>query len=357
MDKWLDSERLVHSAKTAIGCIIGLILAKMLGMVQGQWIVITIIVVMCSQLYVGSVLQRAYLRFLGTLIGCLFAIITILTTKDNFLSIIVTISLSSFLFSYLATSNEKFMYAGTLGAVTTAIILLGQTHSVNFALQRLLEICAGIVIASIVSQFILPIHARSHIKRSQAKVLTQLKAYYLACFVTHDIEWAANYYKELDESIIKSLSKQRQLAIEAVREPLGAAYDEKLFMQTLYCEKEILRAIDFMHYTLCKINNIGFFTQELSALTHFNTLILQTFSALIKQIEQMEMHNKAQETLRIPSLTRLTIEFKQRKMHLNEKDIVYADGFLCGAEVLTSCLKKLAAILQIAINEEPDDIL
>lgn len=132
-ENWIDTERLIHSFKTSVACIAGFLLAKIVGLRADQWIVITIIVVMCAQLYVGSVMQKSYLRFLGTIIGCLFATITIIFFGDSFLSILITIALSSFIFSYIATSQESLSYMGTLGAVTTIIIMLGQKPTVIFA--------------------------------------------------------------------------------------------------------------------------------------------------------------------------------------------------------------------------------
>src|SRR5436190_3578629 len=117
-------ERLIHSFKTLIACLIGLALAKLSHLPSGQWIVITIIVVMCSQLYVGSVLQKSYLRFLGTLVGCLFAIIAILIAPNIQVAILGAIAVSAFVFSYIATGQESYPYTGTLGAVTTVIIML-----------------------------------------------------------------------------------------------------------------------------------------------------------------------------------------------------------------------------------------
>src|SRR5579862_2186173 len=180
----INLERFIHSIKTAIACIIGFIITKLLGFPSDQWIVITIIVVMCAQLYVGSVLQKAYFRLLGTLIGCLFAAISLMIFGYNYLTALATIAFSSFVFSYAATSRENLIYTGTLGAVTTAIILLGQTPTLKIALERLIEISVGILIATLVSQFILPIHARTHLRKAQADTLKQLLSYYTALIMT-----------------------------------------------------------------------------------------------------------------------------------------------------------------------------
>ena len=53
--------------------------------------------------------------------------------------------------------------------------------------------------------------------------------------------------EEQDEKIVKSLLKQRQLAKESASEPLGKRLNQKHFAQCLYAEREILRAITFIH--------------------------------------------------------------------------------------------------------------
>src|SRR4029078_5567726 len=116
------------------------------------------------QIYVGSVIRKVYLRFIGTIIGCLFAAVTLATLGHTYSSILIAIALSTFIFSYFAIGQESFGYAWTLGAVTTVIIMLGQNPTLFFATQRFLEISAGLLIAALVSQFILPIHAGTHLR-------------------------------------------------------------------------------------------------------------------------------------------------------------------------------------------------
>src|SRR3990167_8470194 len=155
--KWINIERVIHSIKTAAAVTIGFLLTRLVGFPADQWIVITILVVMCAQIYVGSVIQKAYLRFLGTMIGCLGATLAIVIFGHTSVTVAITLGLASFTFSYIATGQESLSYAGTLGAVTTAIIMLGQSPTITFAAERFLEISVGLFIATVVSQFFLPI--------------------------------------------------------------------------------------------------------------------------------------------------------------------------------------------------------
>lgn len=341
--KYFDIERLIHSFKTMIACLIGLLITHFIGFTGGQWVVVTIIVVMCAQIYVGSVIQKSYFRFLGTLVGCVFAIIAIVTMGDTFWAAAAAIGISSFCFSYLATAKESLTYAGTLGAVTTAIIMLGQDPTVLFAAERFLEISLGIFIATVMSQFVLPIHARTHIKRTQAGTLTALRDYYSACMMLPR-KASLPDYDELEDTIINALSKQRQLAKEAQREPLGESFDQKFFFDSLYCEKEILRSIDFMHHALAHFRDIKELFEGSSALHLFNESVIQAFNTIIHVIET---EDRSKEHIHLPAWEQLKVEVEKDQAISLQADPVYVEGFLFAAEQMVSCLKKLAELYQV----------
>jgi len=347
--RWIDYERFIHSIKTAVACIIGFLLTRFIGFSADQWVVVTIIVVMCAQIYVGSVLQKAYLRFLGTLAGCLVAMITLATIGNTQLTILVTIGISSAVFSYIATSQETLSYAGTLGAVTAAIIMLGHEPSITFASERFVEISLGILIASTVSQFFLPIHARTHLRRSQATTLSQLRDYYSAIMTPERSDNDTLAYQELDETIVKTLLKQRQLAKESLREPLGLAFDPKKFMQTLYAEREMLRATTFMHTALMHLKVETVFSQ-LPALTTFNTMFITALSVLITKIE--EKNNTQSIHLHLPNTILLKENLEKQIDISSREELIYLDSLLFAAEILIANLEKLATIYEITIDHK-----
>lgn len=335
----LDAERLIHSFKTLIACLIGVGIIRLFHITSGQWIVVTICVVMCSQLYVGSVIQKGYLRFLGTLIGCLMAIAALLLAPNIHIAALSAIAISVFFFSYLATMQESFSAMGTLGAVTTIIIMLGTLPpSITVAAERFLEISVGIFIATLVSQFIFPVHARTHLRKAQAKTLAQLRDYYIE-ITSPDNETRRKDYSEIDETIGKSLMRQRQLAKESAREPLGISFNPAHFSQTLACEREILRAITFMQNALQNIQQIRdvYFTSP-AALT-FNKQITQGLNDLIQAIEK-DKHSGSH--ILIPPLYPIQAAIQQCSTSATREEQIYVNGFLFSTEVLTRGLARLA---------------
>lgn len=344
---WIDTERLIHSFKTATACILGFLLTKIVGFPADQWIVITILVVMCAQIYVGSVLQKSYMRFLGTLAGCLFATFALVLYGENTLSIAITIGLSSFVFSYIATGQESLAYAGTLGAVTTTIIMIGQTPTVLFAAERFLEISIGILIAALISQYFLPIRAGSHIKRAQAETLKQLRDYYVSAMIERQTKKQKDDYYELDESIVKTILKQRQLAKESKRESIDIdEYNPEQFVQTLYCEKEILRAIDFMHQALVMISYDDAVLSQTSEFHLFNETIIQSLDTFIKILHDGK---KPQDHIHIPSVSPLKIVVQKNAASLSAEEMMYVHGFIFSAEILTETLETLARLYDLSV--------
>ena len=339
--KLINIEKLTHSIKTAIAVAIGILLPPLLGFHSSQWVVITIIVVMCAQIYVGSVLQKAFLRFLGTIIGCLFATSAILIA-DSHLSVLITICLSSFIFSYI--SSGEYSYSSSLGAVTTAIILLGQTPTIALAGERFLEISVGLLIATMVSQFVLPIHARTHLRRAQAATLEQLRDYYQAAMIGNE---PTVDYRDLEESIVSSLLKQRQLAKESRREPLGLEFNREHFLQSLYCEREILRAITFMQSASTHISKSTFNFFQQPALIAFNQMVVDALSTLMKVIDDQK---PGEEPIYITGVAELK-EAIERNINISPREeLLYIDGLLFSAESLADSLKKLAVLYRVSVR-------
>ncbi|MBV9576291.1 MAG: FUSC family protein [Gammaproteobacteria bacterium] len=345
--KYIDLERLIHSVKTCIACILGFLLTKFIGFPADQWIVITIIVLMCAQIYVGSVVQKAYSRFLGTVIGCLFAAVVLMSAGNSTAAIAATIGLSSFIFSYIATGQESLSYAGTLGAVTTAIIMLNQVPTLTLAAERFLEISIGLFIASVISQFVLPIHASTHLRRSQATTLEQLKNYYSLVMMQPEKENID--ITDLDEQIVKALIKQRQLAKESARERDNGTFDSTHFMQSLYCEREILRSITYMHHALQFLKKQNSFFLKLSSLQAFNQTIMESLTIIIEAINKNGPHTTPAH---VPSSQALKEEFAASIENTSRDELVYMDGFLFSAQLLTNSLEKLIKLYNIPVHED-----
>lgn len=336
----MNQERLIHSLKTTLAVGLGFLLTRLISLPSDQWIIITILVVMCAQLYVGGVLQKSILRFAGTVAGSLCAILCLVLLGVSPLYIGLTLMLTSFGFSWIATSQENLAYAGTLGAVTVPIILLGQHPSLFFAFARCLEISLGLLIAAVVSQFVLPIHARAHLKRAQIATLTQLTEYFQTS-TNPDI--SDLHYEDRDEAIVKSLLKQRQLAKESTREPIGQRYNPQHFSECLHAEREILRAITFMH--LARTHLLHHPAFQTPALLEFQAAVIAAFNRLSGVMKQ-----ESTTPFTPPRITALQSAFSTQPH--SAEDSLYLNGYLFNAEILSDNIQKLNTLFTTSLDEK-----
>ncbi len=338
---WARNERLIHSIKTAFACLIGLFMASYIHLQAMQWIVITTLVVMCAQINVGSVIQKSSMRFLGTLAGSVLAILTLKIFGNDFVISISVVLIAAMIFSFIATSTKSYNESGTLGAVTVTIILLSPNPSVLLGFERFLEISLGILIAAIVSQFVLPIHASYHLRRNQSNTISKIRLFYLNLFASTSSEDNQNALSNLDEEIVKSLITQRKLAGEARREKIGKSFNLDYFRQSLWCEKELIRSIIFMFYAHQKIIDLPVMRGSISLLEKFHQEISNTLENISFSIGKNETP-KDVSILALPELKQSLINI----IELNQDQKITMDAFIFCGEILVDRLTTLVGLLK-----------
>lgn len=334
--RWFDVERIEHSIKTAIACLIGFVMTKFIHVGVDQWLIITILVVMCAQINVGSMIQKSTMRFIGTLTGSLLAAATLILFGTNYIATSAMITFAAMVFSFVATSTKSYNESGTLGAATVVIILLGKNPDLLTVLERFLEISAGILIAALVSQFIFPIHARNHLRRNQRDTILMLRDFYEKNFLGSA---PVETHQFLDEQISLSLIKQRKLANEAKQELFGEAFNIAHFRQSLWCEKEIMRSIIFMYHAYQASYAGNFPIARVDGLKDFHLSIYEVLDKIAQGIDQKKM--PALVMPKIETLNSLLNETRQRE---SEQEKIALDTFSFCAGTLIARLKKLSEL-------------
>lgn len=352
----VNRDALVHGFKTAFAGILAVLITRLVNLPLDPWIVVTTMVVMCAQLYVGSVFEKSLYRFFGTIIGCFFASISItLFIRTDFVAAL-TVGLSGFIFAYFSITKEKFSYAATLGAVTTSIIMINNNPTYYTAIERGLEISIGVLIATVVSQFILPIHARDHLKRQQVQTLKLLSEYYQLLLINAADQKEPKIlqlnYKELDENIVKSITKQRQLAKDSLREQWGVYHPDQ-FIQFLYCEKEMLRSITFMHITLFQLNKTAshFLMHHPAINAHWKKLNQDVIQQIENIITMIQGGNCAHDTIKLLSIAPLKDCFLAESQCLSIDGRIMCDSFIFTTDMFIENLNALTMLYHSVAGE------
>jgi uncharacterized membrane protein YgaE (UPF0421/DUF939 family) len=343
----LDSDRLVHSLKTAIALLFGLLISYLFKLpLQGRWVVITILVVMCAQSRVGAILQKSYMRFLGTVIGASVASLTLWLVYPNVALTILILCVATAVFSYIADSPSTWSEAGPLGAVTLIIIVISQNPNFYTVISRFLEINLGIIIALLVSRFIWPLHSRTQLRYILIDTLQNLKdlAQQLEEFTPTNEAKNEKSSEFFENKILNNIGVQKKLFKEVMSESFGRSNLGIIFKNILEAEREILRCVTLMRNALMNFSeqNILLFNQH----AEIQKIYQITQALFLRSIGILKRKNKEQEVEVENFPNWKEIKFQLKSLEINQSDQFAIDLFIFSAERLLVQLHTLISLIK-----------
>lgn len=344
----LDGDRLVHSLKTAIALLFGLLISYLFKLpLQGRWVVITILVVMCAQSRVGAILQKSYMRFLGTVIGASVASLTLWLVYPNVVFTILILCVATAVFSYIADSPSTWSEAGPLGAVTLIIIVISPNPNFYTVMSRFLEINLGIIIALLVSRFIWPLHSRTQLRYILIDTLGNLKdlAQKLEEFIpTNDDNVKPQEVSE--NKVLNNIGIQKKLFKEVISESFGRSNLDETFKNILDAERETLRCITLMRNALMNFSdqNILIFNQH----AEVQKIYQITQSLFQRGIDSLRGKDKEQEIESLENFSdwKKEIKFQFKSLEINQSDQFAIDLFIFSADRLLVQLHTLIILIK-----------
>ncbi len=348
--------RIIHGIKTALGCLIGLAIEKYFAWPSGQWVPITIMVVMSAQTHFGGAVRKAAMRFLGTLAGVATTITVLWLFGDNTTVIFSTVFVASIVFAYIASEHGDINYAGTLGGVTTILILGGQQVGIDIALQRGFYITVGIIIALLVSRFIFPIHARDRLRFHIAVTLRNLNSLYAAAI---DIENRLNQ-KEHETSVLNSkitedIAAQPRLVYEAVIGSREFATKQPIFMAILSSEQSLSHLINLIYLSLREATSPTLINQQLNKIMWLHNIISNNFNHLANCIDTIEL---PQNTLILSeTLTKITQTAEELTKETKTYQLIVGHSFLFLIGELIKELKNMEKLILKANSKKQDNVV
>ncbi len=280
--------RIIHSIKTAIGCLMGVAIEKYYDLPSGQWIPITVMVVMSAQTHFGGALRKAYMRFLGTVSGIIVTIMVLFLFGNNIAVILGTIFVVCMIFTYAASSHGDISYAGTLGGVTMLLTLTGQQVSIGVAMQRGLYIIVGIIIALLISRFIFPIHARDRFRYHVATTLRNLQRLYRETIQINTQPKQKVVDAELADIVAADISfEQPRLISEAVAGSLIFSANKIFFTEIIHSEHQLNRLINLIYLSLSQVESVTAIKEHLAAIEDLHKVIEDSLDRLADCFEQV----------------------------------------------------------------------
>lgn len=168
---WERKRLMIHAAKTALAAALCWWLALLFHLHDGYWGAISSIIVLQSNF--GATVSASRDRFIGTLIGAAFGFSFSLfgTLPWNFIAAVFLAIVVCGLLGFRSSSR--------LAGVTIAIVMLVQSSSrTSLAVDRVLQVLVGILVAVLVTTLIFPDRARLALRDGLAQEFLVLGSFF-----------------------------------------------------------------------------------------------------------------------------------------------------------------------------------
>ncbi len=203
----------IHALKAGIAFMIAYIVYLSVphkGMML-QWLFITIVVVMASNSALGMQVHKSIGRIWATLLGAALAIAISFTPH---LPIVLPIFLfiAVVVFIYIAVAYDKYTYMASMGLITFTLITISTKPTLHYAIDRTAEILLGIIIALLVSRFIIPIRSIKLVTQRDMINLGRLVDLYKFVLIDRRDRFNDDTVIKLESKVISSINIQSQLS-------------------------------------------------------------------------------------------------------------------------------------------------
>lgn len=353
----LNYYRVMHGMKTAIACLSGAALEKYFNWPSGQWVPITIMVVMSAQTHFGGAVRKASMRLLGTVGGVVTAITTLWFFGNNLMVDFATVFFACTLFAYIASDHRDVNYAGTLGGVTVILILTGQQVGIVMALQRGCYIVIGIIIALLASRFIFPIHARDRLRYHVAITLRNLNKLYLSAI---RLEKQSKQEEdiistELNSQVTNDIAAQPRLVYEAVVGSREFAAKKGIFTAILSSEQCLSRLVNLMYLSLREVASPATIEKQLEEVAGVHDIISNNFNHLADCFATGELPQKVVDLEEI--VTKITKTAERLPKEEGTQQLIVEHSFLFFMEQLLKELENLRGLIVKANSKNKDNVV
>ena len=211
---WERRRLLIHAAKTALAAAMCWWIAMLFGLHDGYWGAISTIIVLQSNF--GATISASRDRILGTLIGALlgFSFALFGALPWNYILAVLAAVIVCGLLGLRSSSR--------LAGVTITIVMLVQQGSSHWtiALDRVMEVFLGIVVALAISTLVYPDRARLRLRDGLAQEFLVLGAFFEG--ILEGFRGApAEKLPELRKDVLAVLSNNNLLLEASRNEPSG----------------------------------------------------------------------------------------------------------------------------------------
>ena len=332
---WEHRRLLIHAAKTALAAGLCWWLARRFGLPDGYWGSISAIIVLQSN--VGSTVDASRDRLLGTLIGALlgFAFSAFGVLPWNYILAVIAAIIVCGLLGLRNSSR--------LAAVTITIIML-VVHKdgprLDLAVDRVVEVVLGIVIALIVTTLVFPDRARIRLRDGLAQEFLLLGTFFEAILEGFRGTSPQNL-ASLRQDVQAVLRSNNQLLDASRNEPSAPGWREGLEMLSQF-GRSIFDALLALQFSVEGSREDGFALQLEPALGHLAVDIRTGFNHVSGCIHNWRFHIPPQGM----NLEQDITDLEARMDAVRHTGIGFSQGEILRAYAVQLHLKQIARLLR-----------
>ncbi|HEY0306734.1 MAG TPA: FUSC family protein [Acidobacteriaceae bacterium] len=279
---WERQRLLIHAAKTALAAGLCWWLALLFGLHEGYWGAISAIIVLQSN--VGSTVTASRDRILGTVIGAIvgFSFSLFGTLPWNYVLAVLT---AVIICGLLGLRNSS-----RLAGVTISIVMLVKAGSHwSVAMDRVIDVFLGIVVALTVSAVLLPDRARLRLREGLAREFLLLGNFFEAILQGFRSEPAENL-TVLRQDVLAVVRSNAQLAEAARNEPSGSPGMREALGLLSQFGRSLLDALVALEFAVQDSHHDAFAQQLEPALGKLATDVLTGFHHVAGCIHDWSFH-------------------------------------------------------------------
>lgn len=205
--------RIIHGVRIALSFTLAMFLTQYFQLPEASWILISLVVVMVPISYLGNVIQRAFHRMTGTVIGAMSGMVAIILSHYAHWLMFAGCAIAIFASAYYARGKRP--YVALLIGITLSVTVGAPGHNLHIATLRAMNVFAGCSLAMVLC-LIYPQRAFLHWRLRNGQALKRLATMYHIASSKNVLE--RPNVSEQQQIILRELSNISSLIAPSARE-------------------------------------------------------------------------------------------------------------------------------------------
>ncbi|WP_411706389.1 FUSC family protein [Edaphovirga cremea] len=333
--------RIMHGLRIALAFILTFLIVRMLGVPEGSWPLITLVVVMGPISFWGNVLQRALQRIAGTLFGAISGFAALWLELYSLPLMLVWCGVVMFVCGYLTLGKRPYM--ALLIGITLGVVCGGTPGDMHTALWRGGDVIFGSILALLFTS-IYPQRAFIHWRMQMSSCLHSLSKIYSAYLSPNMVE--RPHLENKLKGVLTQVVKMRALIAPSSKE---TRIQNEVFEAIQTVSRNLVCTLELLIDAYWASRESHFIMINAKALRSAQLLILHSLETLSDILRNGEPDRERDV---MAEMNEVSSELKQLMQEVSASHNVEAPiyGYVWLSMEMTNQLKELGDLITMAMR-------